>query len=84
MSRYSEHQTRVDIYDPWAIEEEVKHEYGVDIISELDENKKYQAVLLAVAHDEFQTFDFEKHFSAGAVVFDAKAVVDRRWVDGRL
>lgn len=81
---FSEFGTRVDIYDPWAIEEEVKHEYGVDIISELDENKKYQAVLLAVAHDEFQTFDFEKHFSAGAVVFDAKAVVDRRWVDGRL
>ena len=81
---FSEFGTRVDIYDPWAIAEEVKHEYGVDIISELDENKKYQAVLLAVAHDEFQTFDFEKHFSAGAVVFDAKAVVDRRWVDGRL
>ena len=81
---FSEFGTRIDIYDPWAIAEEVKHEYGVDIISELDENKKYQAVLLAVAHDEFQTFDFEKHFSAGAVVFDAKAVVDRRWVDGRL
>ena len=81
---FSEFGTRVDIYDPWAIAEEVKHEYGVDIISELDENKKYQAVLLAVAHDEFQTFDFEKHFSAGAVVFDAKAVVDRQWVDGRL
>ena len=81
---FSEFGTRVDIYDPWAIAEEVKHEYGVDIINELDENKKYQAVLLAVAHDEFQTFDFEKHFSAGAVVFDAKAVVDRRWVDGRL
>ena len=81
---FSEFGTRVDIYDPWAIAEEVKHEYGVDIISELDENKKYQAVLLAVAHDEFQTFDFEKHFTAGAVVFDAKAVVDRQWVDGRL
>ena len=81
---FSEFGTRVDIYDPWAIAEEVKHEYGVDIISELDENKKYQAVLLAVAHDEFQTFDFEKHFSIGAVVFDAKAVVDRKWVDGRL
>ena len=83
-NEFCEFGTKVDIYDPWAIAEEVKHEYGVDIISELDENKKYQAVLLAVAHDEFHTFDFEKHFSAGAVVFDAKAVVDRRWVDGRL
>ncbi|MEA4851614.1 MAG: nucleotide sugar dehydrogenase [Paludibacter sp.] len=83
-NEFCEFGTRVDVYDPWAIAEEVKHEYGVDIINELDENKKYQAVLLAVAHDEFQTFDFEKHFSAGAVVFDAKAVVDRKWVDGRL
>ncbi len=74
----------VDIYDPWASAEEVKHEYNVDIIAELNSNKKYDAILLAVAHDEFKEFDFEKSFKAGAVVFDAKAVVDRRWVDGRL
>jgi len=74
----------VDIYDPWALAEEVKHEYNVDIISELDKTKQYQAVLLAVAHDEFKEIDFEKYYTSGAVVFDAKAVVDRRWVDGRL
>ena len=27
---------------------------------------------------------FEKHYKAGAVVFDTKAVVERQWVDGRL
>lgn len=74
----------VDIYDPWAIAEEVKHEYNVDIISQFDTNKKYEAVLLAVAHDEFKRFDFEQFKKDGAVVFDAKAVVDRRWVDSRL
>jgi len=76
--------TNVDIYDPWAIAGEVQHEYGVEILNKLDENKQYEAVLLAVAHDEFKSFDFEKHHEAGAVIFDAKAVVDRRWVDGRL
>ncbi len=81
---FCEFGTNVDIYDPWAIAEEVKNEYGVEIINSLDVNKKYQAVLLAVAHDEFKTFDFEKYYRAGAAVFDAKAVVDRRWVDGRL
>jgi UDP-N-acetyl-D-galactosamine dehydrogenase len=40
--------------------------------------KKYEAVLLAVAHDEFNTLDFEKYFNNGAVIFDAKAVIDRR------
>jgi UDP-N-acetyl-D-glucosamine/UDP-N-acetyl-D-galactosamine dehydrogenase len=74
----------VDIYDPWAIAEEVKDEYGVEIVKSLNEDKKYDAILLAVAHDEFNEFDFEKYYTAGAVVFDAKAVVDRRWVDGRL
>jgi len=74
----------VDIYDPWASAEEVKQEYNVDILSELDATKSYQAVLLAVAHDEFKELDFEKFHTGGAVVFDAKAVVDRRWVDGRL
>ena len=74
----------VDIYDPWASVEEVKQEYGVDIIDKVDDKKKYDAVLLAVAHDEFKTIDFEKYYKAGSVVFDAKAVIDRRWVDGRL
>jgi len=74
----------VDIYDPWASAEEVKHEYDVDILSQLDNTKEYQAVLLAVSHDEFKEFDFERHYKAGAVVFDTKAVVERQWVDGRL
>jgi UDP-N-acetyl-D-glucosamine/UDP-N-acetyl-D-galactosamine dehydrogenase len=76
--------TNVDIYDPWAVADEVTHEYGVSILTSLDTTKKYEAILLAVAHDEFKTFDFEKHHNAGAVIFDAKAVIDRRWVDGRL
>jgi len=74
----------VDIYDPWASKEEVKNEYGVGVIDQLDVYKKYEAILLAVAHDEFKSLDFEKYYNDGAVVFDAKAVIDRRWVDGRL
>ena len=74
----------VDILDPWASASEVKSEYGVDILNKLDENKKYAAIVLAVAHDEFKDIDFEKYFKGGTIIFDAKAVVDRRWVDGRL
>ena len=74
----------VDVYDPWASAEEVKREYGVDLICRFDPSKKYEAILLTVAHDEFESIDFEKYYKAGAVIFDAKAVIDRRWVDGRL
>jgi UDP-N-acetyl-D-galactosamine dehydrogenase len=74
----------VDIFDPWVNNEELRHEYGVEAIKQLDENKKYEAIILAVSHKEFETFDFEKYYQQNAVIFDVKAVVDRRFVDGRL
>lgn len=74
----------VDLYDPWVCAEELKEEYGVEVMKELDPDKKYEAIILAVSHEEFNEFDFEKYYKQGAVVYDAKAVVDRRWVDGRL
>ena len=74
----------VDIYDPWVNSDELKRAYGVDVIPQVDGAKRYEAVILAVAHDKFRTFDFERYHRDGSVVFDVKAVVDRRWVDGRL
>jgi len=73
-----------DIYDPWVNADELKREYGIPVMKTLDTNKKYEAIILAVAHDEFKEIDFEKYHKQGSVVFDTKAVIDRRWVDGRL
>ncbi len=75
---------QVDIFDPWASAEEVMIEYGVKIIDKLDDSKKYEAIVLTVAHDEFKPIDFEKYHNDGTVIFDAKALVDRKYVDGRL
>lgn len=75
---------QVDIYDPWADTHEVKEEYGIDIISKIDPHKHYQAIVVAVAHDQFKTFDFAKHKEQGAAIYDAKNIVDRSIVDGRL
>lgn len=74
----------VDIYDPWADTHEVKEEYGVDIISKIDLHKHYQAIVVAVAHDQFKTFDYAKYKEQGATIFDAKNIVDRAIVDARL
>ena len=74
----------VDIYDPLVNAEELKHEQGVPVLKTLDTNKKYEAIILAVAHEEFKTIDFEKYHNQKTVIFDVKSVVDRRWVDGRL
>lgn len=73
----------VDIYDPWANVEEVKHEYGLTILSELAK-KKYQAVIVAVAHDEFLKIDLNDIKTKDAVIFDTKSFLDPSIIDGRL
>lgn len=41
----------VDVYDSWASPEEVKHEYDIELIKDL-ENNSYDAIILAVDHRE--------------------------------
>lgn len=74
----------VDIYDPWASKEVVKHEYGKELIPAVDPAKDYAAVIACVSHDQFKTFDFAKYQAQGAVIFDVKNFVDRQFVDARL
>lgn len=74
----------VDIFDPWADAEEVKHEYGLKILNELDEAIVYDAVIVAVAHNEFLKFDYKKIKRNNGVIFDTKACLDRSLVDARL
>ncbi len=74
----------VDVYDPWADPAEVKHEYGLDIISRLKEGEQYDGIVVAVAHQEFKDFDFESIRKPQTVIFDTKACLDRNMVDGRL
>lgn len=74
----------VDIYDPWADRDEVKHEYGVEVLSELDKSIKYDAIVVTVAHDEFISFDYQSTLADNGVIFDTKACLDRMLVDGRL
>ncbi|MDR0796054.1 MAG: nucleotide sugar dehydrogenase [Tannerella sp.] len=75
---------QVDVYDPLADPDEVSEELGIALIKEPDSEKRYAAIVLAVAHHPFMSFDFESHHKANTVIFDVKAVLDRKWVDGRL
>lgn len=74
----------VDIYDPWADKEEVKEEYGLEILNEVDKNAVYDAIVVAVAHQEFLEFDYQKVKRNNGVIFDTKACLERELVDGRL
>ncbi|MEO6977673.1 MAG: nucleotide sugar dehydrogenase, partial [Mucilaginibacter sp.] len=74
----------VDIYDPWADIAEVKHEYGIEILNKIVDGAVYDAIIVAVSHDEFIEFDFSKIRSYNGVIFDTKACLNRALVDGRL
>jgi len=74
----------VDIYDPWANREEVKREYGFNLVNSEYEIviSSYDAVVLAVAHKQFEKL--ELNGSKKQVVFDIKMLFDQNSVDGRL
>lgn len=78
-----EYGVDVDIYDPWANPDEVMHEYGVSVLNELPTNT-YDAIIIAVAHEEFLALDINKLKNDQAVVYDIKACLDRNLVDARL
>ena len=75
----------VDVFDPWASKEEVKEEYGIDLIGEeSDIEKKYDAAILAVSHKEFLTMDIKKYLGAPHVMFDVKSILSKGMADSRL
>jgi len=73
----------VDVYDPWASSEEVKHEYGIETISSI-ENKKYDAIIHTVAHKEFATLDFIKLRKSKSIIYDVKGNLSAEISDKRL
>lgn len=79
-----EYTNNITVFDPWANEYAVKHEYGIDVVSELPAQKKYEAVVLCVAHNEFLNMDVKKLISDNGVIYDVKGVLDRNVIDGRL
>ncbi|MDD5697317.1 MAG: Vi polysaccharide biosynthesis UDP-N-acetylglucosamine C-6 dehydrogenase TviB [Victivallaceae bacterium] len=78
----------VDVYDPWADAGEVKAEYGIELITGLENLRKsksnYDAVVLAVAHDKFRELDFSRFNKAGLVIYDIKGGLPPADVDARL
>lgn len=66
-----EYDTNVVIYDPWANPEEVHHEYGLDIETQLP-TTKFDAMVLAVTHREFEGLDFSASIKDNGVCYSLK------------
>lgn len=73
----------VDVYDPWAIADEVQHEYGLTLTESID-GKRYDGIILAVAHREFFSLPIESYRKdETSVIFDTKSIFDKQLVDLR-
>ena len=72
----------VDVCDPWADSTEVKEEFGFDLID--DPNKKYHAVILTVAHEEFLDQELRLQLVDNGILYDVKGILPKNRVDARL
>jgi UDP-N-acetyl-D-glucosamine/UDP-N-acetyl-D-galactosamine dehydrogenase len=78
--------TQVDVYDPWADPKQAKHEYGIELIKAPQDNH-YDAVVIAVAHDEFKQLGAARIRGFGtnnSILYDVKHLLPKDAVDGRL
>jgi len=76
----------VDVYDPWISKDEAVHEYNIKPIDKPIKGK-YDAILLAVAHDEFKALTVEQIRAYGKdnhVLYDIKYLLKANESDGRL
>jgi UDP-N-acetyl-D-galactosamine dehydrogenase len=85
--RFREYRAQVDIHDPWVDPETAKREYGVDVMTSEPAAGRYDAVVLAVAHDQYRTLGPEgarRYGRGNALLYDIKSLYPREAVDARL
>lgn len=78
-----EYNAEVTIHDPWANPAIAKHEYGIEIMNDLPKDK-FDAVILAVAHNEFKDLNVSEIANGNCVVYDVKGIFESSAVDGKL
>ena len=77
----------VDIFDPWVDIDEARKEYGVELIPALNQQKIYDAVILAVGHKQFVRMGIEAIRALcklNHIVYDVKYLFEANQVDGRI
>ncbi|MHA5057158.1 Vi polysaccharide biosynthesis UDP-N-acetylglucosamine C-6 dehydrogenase TviB [Acinetobacter schindleri] len=81
-----EYHIQADVYDPWVDASEAEHEYGITPVQTLV-NAQYDAVILAVAHEQFKAMGVDAIRALGKanhVLYDLKYVLSQSESDLRL
>src|SRR5690606_4896390 len=86
--QFEAYGAQVDVYDPWVDAGEARHEYGIDVLSDMPASGAgYDAIVLAVAHKQFKAMGgaaLRERGKDGAVLFDVKYVLPKEESDARL
>jgi UDP-N-acetyl-D-galactosamine dehydrogenase len=80
------YHAHVDVYDPWVDSKEAHEEYGIELISDLQQDQ-YDAIILAVGHNQFKDMNTSGIRQLGKslhVLYDVKSILPKADVDGRL
>ncbi|MFH4665299.1 Vi polysaccharide biosynthesis UDP-N-acetylglucosamine C-6 dehydrogenase TviB [Vibrio cidicii] len=86
VAELKEYNINVDIMDPWCSNAEAQHEYGLSLCEQPKANH-YDAIIMAVAHNEFRDMGVEAIRALGKdehVLYDLKYILDKQNVDMRL
>lgn len=78
-----EYNVNITVFDPWANPDIAKHEYGIDVVNEVP-TIKADALIMAVAHNDFKTIDIQNLVKQNHVIFDVKGVLPKNIVGARL
>ena len=78
-----DYRINITIHDPWANEDEVMHEYGLESLKSIP-NEKFDAVVLTVSHNKFKELDFLSLKNENAIIYDVKNFLEEQLVDGSL
>jgi UDP-N-acetyl-D-galactosamine dehydrogenase len=84
---FQEYGASVEIHDPWADRDEARHEFGADLLVDTPAAGHYDAIVIAVAHDQFRSLGIDglrRFGQPGAVVYDIKGIFPMDAVDARL
>lgn len=79
----SEYTNNIMVYDPHVDVALVRKDYNIEVENILKQ-KKYDAIILAVAHNEFLSLDLKPFIKQNSVVYDVKGVLPRDIIDARL
>jgi len=84
---FASYGSDVDVYDPWADAAVVNEEYGIELQTEMPADGQYDAIVMAVSHEQFKAMSAEQLHALGKdihVVYDIKYVLPIDDVNGRL